>query len=258
MIETIYTLSENIDTPIFYGTNNVNINILRNQFPNIQFSARGNSIKINATQEETSIFVAVLKKIDFFCLTNNILNEKQLLEIIKGEQPFVAKNDQLILHGVNGKNITARTENQQKLVKAYEENDLLFAIGPAGSGKTYTAIALAVRSLKNKEVKKIRSYDLVCGDVVIINTGDVISADGRIIEEEGIEACKMAFADEFIQSFPDKYAVIICPPAIFTLNVAPGIASTTTPSVSITSSLLKIVCLQICSFCEYFNSICLN
>ena len=62
MIETIYTLSENIDTPIFYGTNNVNINILRNQFPNIQFSARGNSIKINATQEETSIFVAVLKK----------------------------------------------------------------------------------------------------------------------------------------------------------------------------------------------------
>ena len=81
--------------------------------------------------------------------------QKQLLEIIKGEQPFIAKNDQLILHGVNGKNITARTENQQKLVKAYEENDLLFAIGPAGSGKTYTAIALAVRSLKNKEVKKI-------------------------------------------------------------------------------------------------------
>lgn len=155
MQETIYTLSENIDAPIFYGTNNVNINILRNQFPNIQFSARGNSIKINATQEETSTFVSVLKKIEFFCLTNNTLDEKQLLEIIKGEQPFIAKNDQLILHGVNGKNITARTENQQKFVKAYEENDLLFAIGPAGSGKTYTAIALAVRSLKNKEVKKI-------------------------------------------------------------------------------------------------------
>lgn len=155
MIETIYTLSENIDAPIFYGTNNVNINILRNQFPNIQFSARGNSIKINATQEETSTFVSVLKKIEFFCLTNNTLDEKQLLEIIKGEQPFIAKNDQLILHGVNGKNITVRTENQQKFVKAYEENDLLFAIGPAGSGKTYTAIALAVRSLKNKEVKKI-------------------------------------------------------------------------------------------------------
>lgn len=155
MQETIYTLSENIDAVVFYGTNNCNLNILRNQFPNVQFSARGLAIKINASEKETSNFIAILKKIESFCLLNNSLEEKHLLEIIKGEQPFTSKNDQLILHGVNGKNITARTENQQKLVKAYEENDLLFAIGPAGSGKTYTAIALAVRSLKNKEVKRI-------------------------------------------------------------------------------------------------------
>lgn len=155
MKEIIYTLSENIDAPIFYGTNNANMNVLRNQFPQIQFSARGLSIKIHASEQDAAIFTAVLKKAEHFCLQNSTLEEKQLLEIIKGEQPFSINNEQLILHGVNGKNIVARTENQRNLVKAYEENDLLFAIGPAGSGKTYTAIALAVRSLKNKEVKKI-------------------------------------------------------------------------------------------------------
>ena len=155
MKETIYTLSENIDAPVFYGTNNANMNVLRNQFPQIQFSARGLSIKIHASEHDTAVFTAILKKVENFCMQNNTLEEKQLLEIIKGEQPFSVNNEQQILHGVNGKNIVARTENQRNLVKAYEENDLLFAIGPAGSGKTYTAIALAVRSLKNKEVKKI-------------------------------------------------------------------------------------------------------
>ncbi len=155
MKETIYTLSENIEAPVFYGTNNANMNVLRNQFPQIQFSARGLSIKIHASEHDTAVFTAILKKAENFCLQNNTLEEKQLLEIIKGEQPFSVNNEQQILHGVNGKNIVARTENQRNLVKAYEENDLLFAIGPAGSGKTYTAIALAVRSLKNKEVKKI-------------------------------------------------------------------------------------------------------
>ena len=78
-----------------------------------------------------------------------------MIQLIHGEQPNEFLLDNLILHGVNGKSIVARSANQQLLVDAYEENDLLFAIGPAGSGKTYTAIALAVRALKNREVRRI-------------------------------------------------------------------------------------------------------
>lgn len=78
-----------------------------------------------------------------------------ILDIIKGKGPTVVKQENLIIHGMNGKPITARTENQQLLVKAFENNDLVFATGPAGSGKTFVAIALAVKALKNKEVRKI-------------------------------------------------------------------------------------------------------
>jgi phosphate starvation-inducible PhoH-like protein len=90
-----------------------------------------------------------------FCSQHNTLTEQHIIDMVKGDKPVEIKHDHLIVHGVGGKSIVARTANQQKLVKDYDTNDLLFAIGPAGSGKTYTAIALAVRSLKNREVKKI-------------------------------------------------------------------------------------------------------
>ena len=84
-----------------------------------------------------------------------MLNEDVIIGIIKGETPVEIKQNDLIIYGINGKPITARTENQKKLVDAFADNDLVFALGPAGSGKTYVAIALAVKALKNKEVKKI-------------------------------------------------------------------------------------------------------
>ncbi len=155
MTEVIYTLAEEIEAPIFYGPNNANMNALRNQFPNVHFIARGHSIKISANETDAKTFVETLKKLETFCLKSHSLRENQLLEIVKGEQPIATKSDDVIMHGVSGRAIAPRTENQCKLVKAYDENDLLFAIGPAGSGKTYTAIALAVRSLKNKEVRRI-------------------------------------------------------------------------------------------------------
>lgn len=89
-----------------------------------------------------------------YCEEFNSLSEDVILDIIKGKGPTVVKQENLIIHGMNGKPITARTENQQLLVKA-ENNDLVFATGPAGSGKTFVAIALAVKALKNKEVRKI-------------------------------------------------------------------------------------------------------
>ena len=85
----------------------------------------------------------------------NLLREEDILDIVKGKAPAVVKTHNLIIHGLNGKPIVARTTNQKKLVDTFQHNDMVFAIGPAGSGKTYTAIALAVRALKSKQVRKI-------------------------------------------------------------------------------------------------------
>lgn len=155
MTETIYTLKSATNATEFYGINNANINLLRNQFPEAQITARGCSIRIIASEADTKRLTTVLHKAEEICTTHLVLSEKELLAIVRGEQPFVVSDQQFILQGCNGKNITARTPNQQRLKEAYEQNDLLFAIGPAGSGKTYTAIALAVRSLKNREVRRI-------------------------------------------------------------------------------------------------------
>lgn len=156
MIEKIFELSEHTDTTVFYGVNNSNVHTLRNLYPNVHFTARGHVFKISGNETDIDKFVDKLQKIERYCIENNRLSETNIIEIVKvGSDPSELKFDHLILHGVNGKSIMARTKNQQKLVKDFETNDLLFAIGPAGSGKTYTAIALAVRSLKNKEIKKI-------------------------------------------------------------------------------------------------------
>lgn len=156
MSELIFELSEHTDTTVFYGVNNSNIQLIKNLHPNLRFTARGHVVKISGSDEEGIRLIENLKQLESYCISNNSLSEENIIEIIKGKkQPAEIKFDNLILHGVNGKSIMARTKNQQKLVKDFETNDMLFAIGPAGSGKTYTAIALAVRSLKNKEIKKI-------------------------------------------------------------------------------------------------------
>ena len=155
MIEKIYELSELTDTTVFYGINNNNVRLLKVLHPNVRFSARGNIIKLAGNEEDINQIYSTILKLERYCIDNNILSEEDIIEIVKGNVPNEIKFEHLILHGVNGKSIMARTVNQQKLVKDFDTNDLLFAIGPAGSGKTYTAIALAVRSLKNREIKKI-------------------------------------------------------------------------------------------------------
>lgn len=153
--EAIFELSEHTDSTVFYGINNANIQLIKNLHPNLRLMARGHVVKISGSDEDVDRLTNNLKKIERYTLDNNSLSEENILEIIKGNAPDEIKFENLILHGINGKSIMARTTNQQKLVKDFDTNDLLFAIGPAGSGKTYTAIALAVRSLKNKEIKKI-------------------------------------------------------------------------------------------------------
>jgi phosphate starvation-inducible PhoH-like protein len=154
-MEAIIELHEALDTATFYGANNLNIICLKNQHPDVRVVARGYQVKVIGSQPAISRFEQNLRKCEAFCIKNNTLTEAQILQLLHGEQPSEFVQDNLILHGVNGKSIVARSANQQRLVDAYEENDLLFAIGPAGSGKTYTAIALAVRALKNREVKRI-------------------------------------------------------------------------------------------------------
>ena len=155
MSEKIIELSDNLDTRSFYGVNNQNILCLKNMHPQVRVVARGYTVKMSGSDEEMQRFEDDMRKAERFCIEHNMLSEEIILDLIKGAEPQVFKHDNLILHGVNGKSILARTHNQQKLLRDYEKNDLLFAIGPAGSGKTYVAIALAVRALKNKEVRKI-------------------------------------------------------------------------------------------------------
>jgi len=155
MNEQIFELSEHTDSTVFFGVNNSNLHLLKNQFPHLRIVGRGHAIKIEGESDKIDLLLSYLQKIEKYCIDNNDLSEDNIIEIIKGNELVEVKFEHLILHGANGKSVMARTINQQKLVKAFETNDLLFAIGPAGSGKTYTAIALAVKSLKNKSIKKI-------------------------------------------------------------------------------------------------------
>lgn len=154
-MENLFELSDALDTATFYGVNNQNIACLRNQFPAIKVVARGYHIKVSGAEKDICRFEKGLRLCEEFCVKTGTLTEKHILSLLHGEKTEETLQDNLILHGVNGKAIVARSENQQRLVDAYEDNDLLFAVGPAGSGKTYTAIALAVRALKNREAKRI-------------------------------------------------------------------------------------------------------
>ena len=154
MIERIYIL-ESVDPVIFYGVNNSNMQLIKTLFPKLRIVARGNVMKVIGDEDESELFLKKIREVEKYCEEFNSLSEDVILDIIKGKGPTVVKQENLIIHGMNGKPITARTENQQLLVKAFENNDLVFATGPAGSGKTFVAIALAVKALKNKEGRKI-------------------------------------------------------------------------------------------------------
>lgn len=154
MIERIVII-DSVDPVIFYGVNNSNIQLIRNLFPKLRIAARGTVIKVIGDELETQEFEDKIKKLEEYCSKYNQLNSEVIIDTVRGGAPKELNVEEAIIYGINGKPITGRTPNQQKLVKSYSENDLTFALGPAGTGKTYVAIALAVRALKNREVKKI-------------------------------------------------------------------------------------------------------
>lgn len=154
MIERIIIV-DNIDPVVFYGVNNSNMHLIRNLFPKLRITARGSVIKVIGEESETAEFEKKIKELAEHCERFNRLTEEAILDIIKGQAPAELKRDGVIIYGINGKPIQGRTPNQEKLVETFTNNDLTFALGPAGTGKTYIAIALAVRALKNREVRKI-------------------------------------------------------------------------------------------------------
>lgn len=154
MIERIVII-DNVDPVSFYGVNNCNMQLIRNLFPKLRMAARGSVIKVIGDEHETAEFEKRIKELEDYCIKYNKLTEEVILDIIKGKSPETPRHDDVIIYGVNGKPISARNTNQGLLVKAFHENDLTFALGPAGTGKTYVAIALAVSALKNREVRKI-------------------------------------------------------------------------------------------------------
>lgn len=154
MIEKLIVLEE-IDPVIFYGVNNTNIQLIKALYPKLRIVARGNVIKVMGDEEEMCAFEENILALEKHCAQYNSLKEEVIIDIIKGNAPQTEKNGNVIVFSVTGKPIIPRSDNQLKLVEGFEKCDMLFAIGPAGSGKTYTSIALAVRALKQKEIKKI-------------------------------------------------------------------------------------------------------
>jgi len=154
MIEKLIVL-EDVDPIMFYGVNNANMQLIKALYPKLRIVARGNIIKVLGDEEEMCAFEENITKLEQYCAEFNSLKEEVIIDIIKGNAPQAEKSGNVIVFSVTGKPIIPRSENQHKLVDAFGKSDLVFAIGPAGSGKTYTAIALAVRALKNKAIRKI-------------------------------------------------------------------------------------------------------
>lgn len=154
MIERIIII-DGIDPQTFYGPNNSNMALIRNLFPKLRVAARGNVVKVIGEEGETAEFERKIKKIEAYASKYNSLNEDAIIDIVRGDAPVRKDSTGVIIYAQNGRPITPRNANQGKMVRSFGDNDLTFALGPAGTGKTYIAIALAVRALKNKEIRKL-------------------------------------------------------------------------------------------------------
>ncbi len=160
MTETIINL-ETVNPIEFFGVNNRKLDLLKKKFPLLKILSRGTQVKLSGAPEQIE---SAREKIDLiiqYMERNGDMSDNYFEQILGGDDAeaidnFVDRNpNDILVFGPNGKTVRARTANQKRMVQAADRNDILFAIGPAGTGKTYTAVALAVRALKNKLVKKI-------------------------------------------------------------------------------------------------------
>ena len=139
----------------FYGVGNVHLQMLRSLYPKLRVVARDNVIRVLGDEEQMAAFEETAEKIRQHVVRFNALKEEDILDIVKGRKDIGQVPDDVIVYSMSGRAIKARTKNQQRLIEAYGQNDMVFAVGPAGTGKTYLSIALAVKALKEKTAKKI-------------------------------------------------------------------------------------------------------
>lgn len=154
MIERIVII-DGTDPQTFYGVNNSNMSLIRNLFPKLRMAARGNVIKVIGEDSETARFEKKIREIEAYAAKYNRLDDEVIIDIVKGEPPRQTDSEGVIIFGQNGRPISPRNANQARMVRSFAENDLTFALGPAGTGKTYIAIALAVAALKNKSCRRL-------------------------------------------------------------------------------------------------------
>ncbi|MEY3508170.1 MAG: hypothetical protein RIR44_1402 [Bacteroidota bacterium] len=160
MTETIINL-DSVNPIEFFGVNNGKLDVLKKKFPLLKILSRGTQLKLSGAPEQIETAVEKVNLVLQYLERNGHLSEAYFEQILGGDDQevtdhFIDKNpNDILVFGPNGKTVRARTPNQKKMVAAADKNDIVFAIGPAGTGKTYTAVALAVRALKNKVVKKI-------------------------------------------------------------------------------------------------------
>ena len=146
---------EDIDPVVFYGVGNEHLQMIRALFPKLRIVARDNVIRVLGDEEQMCAFEESIEMLRKHVLKFNTLKEEDILDIVKGRRTNDEIPEGVLVYSVSGRPIKAKSENQQRLIDAYNNNDMIFAVGPAGTGKTYLSIALAVKALKEKAIKKI-------------------------------------------------------------------------------------------------------
>ena len=154
MIEKHIVLEE-IDTVVFYGVNNSHLQMIKSLFPKLRIVARDNVIRVLGDEEEMAKIEEDIETMRLHVLKYNSITDEDILDIIKGKKTKSDATKGVLVYNISGRPIKSRSENQQKLIDAFEKTDMTFAVGPAGTGKTYLSIALAVKALKEKTAKKI-------------------------------------------------------------------------------------------------------
>lgn len=150
-----HIILEDIDPVAFYGVNNCHMQMIKSLFPKLRIVARGNVIRVLGDEEDIAKFEEDIENIRKHIIKYNALSDEDILDIIKSGKTKADGTKDVLVYSVSGRPIKSRSENQQRLIDAFESDDMIFAVGPAGTGKTYLGIALAVKALKEKNIKKI-------------------------------------------------------------------------------------------------------
>lgn len=150
-----HIILEDIDPVAFYGVGNMHLQMVRSLFPKLRIMARDNVVRVLGDEEELCAFEEAMEKMQQHLLKFNVIGDEDILDIVKGGKTRKDSSKGVVVYNLSGKPIRSRSHNQQEIIDAYEKNDMVFAIGPAGTGKTYLSIALAVKALKEKTAKRI-------------------------------------------------------------------------------------------------------